>query len=231
MGLMDSRNALGMASPQDQQFARRSKANVESSLPYQNFKQMVNNPIDQVSDIYALMNGQGGQQEADNIVRRAGEGLMGMGGYVKSGGKLIPHNNPEVVHAYRKMLNEEFSKAGKQLRTTAHEYPDYTNIDMELLKPNGDIHVMGTRRMFPEGIENTYLLSRDQATPSGLLPVLYPGESGFMQKYGGDIWSTLDGEKTNPGWLRSHKGAVNEGGNKYRKSYSGDEDFPLKSSE
>lgn len=73
-------STLGMASPQDQQFARQARAAVEDTAAYQNLRTILTNPVDQMSDLYAILTGKGGQEEADNIVRRVGEGLMGMAG-------------------------------------------------------------------------------------------------------------------------------------------------------
>ena len=56
---MDTRNALGMASPQDRQFARRAKAAVEDTTAYQNLKHMLTGPIDQMSDLYTVLQGKG----------------------------------------------------------------------------------------------------------------------------------------------------------------------------
>lgn len=225
MGLMDSRNALGMASPQDQQFARRAKSAVEGSLPYQNFKQMVTGPIDQVSDIYAVLNGTGTQQEADNIVRRVGEGLIGMGGFTKNG---VPHNNPEVVHAYRKALHDAASANGKQLRSTVNEYPWATTLNMELMDNVGGVHVIGAREFKPEGVHNVYLQTMQKDKPAGLLSWLYPTESEFMQKYGGELWGDFVNPKTHEGFFRSNPDAYyNEKPNKLKAVYPGAEDFPF----
>lgn len=228
MGLMDSRNALGMASPQDQQFARRAKSAVEGSLPYQNFKQMVTGPIDQVSDIYAVLNGTGTQQEADNIVRRVGEGLIGMGGYVRTkGGGTLPHNDPKVVQAYLDNIRNRFGNSGVEIMSDIKHYPDYSNLKMDFMRDGSKIGE-STRRFTPDGVNMEWLGSAlPEGESMGVMPHLYPAEAQFGRVYGGELDGTFANPATHAGFMRSNPDAQGNSLKNYLSvKYDGLMDFP-----
>ena len=92
-------STLSMASPQDSQFARRAKDAIQNTTAYQNISHAINQPIQQVSDLYALLSGQGGQEEADRYVDSIGQGLMGMGGSVALKSPYVILKNPSKAEA------------------------------------------------------------------------------------------------------------------------------------
>lgn len=221
---MDTRNALGIASPQDRQFARQAKSNVEGTTAYQNLKNMLTSPVDQVSDLYAILSGSGGQKEADNVVRRVGEGLLGMGLFTKNG---VPHNDPKVVQAYLDNIRKRFEGSGIELKSDIKHYPDYSNLKMDFMREGKHIGE-SYRRFTPEGVNMEWLGSKlPEGESMGVMPKLYPAEAQFGRIYGGELDGTFQSPTTHAGFMRSNPEAQGNSLPGYLSvNYPGLMDFP-----
>jgi len=166
------------------------------------------------------------------------DGLVGMGpsdigvgglmGYVKgANGKLIPHNNPEVMQAYLNNIKNRFADSDVNINSDIKHYPDYSNLKMDFMRDGQKIGE-STRRFTPDGVNMEWLGSKlPEGENMGVMKYLYPAEAQFGRVYGGEFDGTFANPTTHAGFLRSNPDAQPNSLKDYLSvTYDGMKSFP-----
>lgn len=200
----DRRNALGIASPADQQFARRAQ---ERTAPLR-AELAKRNPASGAVDVLLALGGD--KQAQQSVLSKVDEGLNGMMmGYTRNG---IPHNDPRVVNATINTVKNRFEGTGIEPIVAKVQRGADDNVRVQYIFRKGGEDLGEAYRTFtPEGIEATLIKSKlPEGKKMGVIPDLYAAEGQMVKTYGGEIGGHFVNEKTSSAFQRAHPDALKE---------------------